>query len=150
MEIKVSAEVGASRAELDAVEEAFRRAGLGAVAADDSVLRSGAGPLPWVLYIMLGAPIATFFTTLAAEAAKDAYQPIKRWAKDVLAARVGDGSVRLSDDEGTALVLHSGLPDKALEALSDIDWNTFNRGGDIHWSESRGEWLDVFEMPEAF
>jgi hypothetical protein len=150
VEIKVSAEVGAPREELDAVEEAFRRAGLDAVAADDSVLRHGAGPLPWVLYVTLGAPIATFFTTLAAEAGREAYQPIKRWARDLLRARRGYGSARLQDPEGTALVLHARLSDEALAALSDIDWSAVKRGGDIHWSESRREWLDLFETPEAF
>jgi hypothetical protein len=98
--------------------------------------RSG-GAIPWVIYVILGAPIATFFTTIAAEAGKDAYQPIKRWAVELLAARRGGGAVDFRDSDGMRLVFSSELPDEALAALSNLDWSKFQRSGDIHWSGSR-------------
>src|SRR5215207_8195566 len=52
-------------------------------------------------------------------AGKDAYAPIKRWGAELLAARRGDGSAVIQDNEGTRLVLDSRLPDEALAALSD-------------------------------
>jgi hypothetical protein len=90
--------------------------------------RSG-GAIPWVIYVILGAPIATFFTTIAAEAGKDAYQPIKRWAVELLAARRGGGAVDIRDSDGMRLVFSSELPDEALAALSNLDWSKFQRSG---------------------
>jgi len=52
-----------------------------------------------VISVVIFAPIGTFFTALASEAAKDAYPPIKRWASAVFAARRGRGHVVLLDDE---------------------------------------------------
>jgi hypothetical protein len=149
VQIEVHTDIEATRAELDAIDPAFRHAGV-PVEADAALERRSTGALPWVISVVLGAPIATFFTTIAAEAGKDAYRPIKRWAVELLAARQGDGSTAVQDTDGTRLVLDSRLPEEALTALSDLDWSKFQQGGDIHWSKSRREWLDVFETPEAF
>lgn len=146
---EVITDAEASPEELAALNDAFRRVGFD-VQADPAIHARSIDPVPWVVYVMLGAPIATFFTTLAAEAGKDAYEPLKQWVKDVWAARGNKpGCADLSDPQHTRLSLRAGLPEEALDALKEIDWSR-KHGGDLHWSESRREWLDPFSDPEAF
>jgi hypothetical protein len=150
MNIEVTTDVGASDSELAALDAAFRRVGF-EVRAEASERTRAAEPLPWVVYIVLGAPLAAFFHTLASEAAKDAYQPLKQWVKDVFAARGGSPAhLSVEDVEGSRVSVGSNLPEEALEALARLDWSQFPSGGDLHWSESRQEWLDPRETPEAF
>lgn len=149
MDIEVVTDAEASPEELAALNEAFRRFGFN-VEADPAVHARSIDPFPWVVYITLGAPIATFFTTLAAEAGKDAYEPLKGWAKDVFAARNNrPGYASISDPEHSRLSLRSDLPDEALDALKEINWSQM-QAGDLHWSDSRREWLDPLSTPEAF
>jgi len=148
MHIEVEVDVQATDSELAALDAAFRHAGFD-VRVERTVEARSAGAMPWVVYVVLGAPIATFFTSLASEAAKDAYPPLKRWIKDMWAAREGDGYVAFRDTENTHLALGSKLPEEALDALATVDWSQFSGGG-LHWSESRQEWLDPLKTPEAF
>jgi hypothetical protein len=146
--IEVHADNEATPAELEAIEAAFRRAGF-LVETDAALRRRSTDPLSWLIYVVIGAPVAKFFTTLAGEAAKDAYPAIKRWASALFAARRGRGGVVLLDDEHNRLTLGSEIPDEAIAALAELDWTEL-RGGDLHWSGSRRAWLDVFKNPDAF
>jgi hypothetical protein len=53
------------------------------------------------------------------------------------------------DDGGARLTLGSEIPEEAIAALAELDWSE-PHGSELHWSESRRAWLDVFETPEAF
>jgi hypothetical protein len=135
--------------ELADLNEAFRRFGFD-VQAEPAIHARSIDPVPWVVYITLGAPIATFFTTLAAEAGKDAYEPLKELVKGVLAARRNrPGYAAISDPEHSRVTLQPGLPEEALDALKEIDWSEMG-AGDLHWSRARREWLDPLRTPEAF
>jgi hypothetical protein len=138
---RIDVEVGpiANKLELADIREAFARAGFDVRPKEQVGVGSGAAP--WVISVTLGAPIATFFTTFASKAAEDAYAPVKRWVHDLWAARRAAGSVVLQDFLGSTLVLSSGLPEAALDALRDLDWAEV-RGDSLVWSEDKNEWLD--------
>jgi hypothetical protein len=138
---RVVMDVEATAAEVAEVKEAFRQAGFD-VAVRPSYERKSADVLPWIVYVTLAAPIATFFTTLAAKAADDAYPAIKRWVKSVWNARRGrDGSIVLRDPDGSYLILGTRIPDEAIEALAHLDWSR-KLGQYLIWDEGRGEWQD--------
>jgi hypothetical protein len=151
IEIEVAADVSATADDLAAVKEAFRRVGFDV--RPEPVVEGRAEAMPWVLYVTIGAPIATFFTTIAAKAGDDAYEAVKRWVKDLWAARRGPndrtGSVVLRDTRGNQLVLSSTFPDEALDALRDIDW-TGVEGDYLLWSSKSGRWLDPMKHPSEF
>jgi len=119
------------------------------VHAEAVIERRSAGALPWVIYVTIAVPIAAFFQSFASEAGKDAYAAVKQWVKDVRETRNGDGSMVLRDPEHSNLVLNSGIPDEALEALRDLDWSE-KRGDYLVWNDSRGEWLDPMKDPSGF
>lgn len=147
-DIRLACDREATADELAAVEEAFRRAGL-EIRAEATVGRKSAGPVQWVIYVTLATPVAAFFQSFGSEAGKDAYGVVKRWVKDVWAARRGNGSMVLEDSEHSTLVLSTGIPEDALDALRDLDWSE-NRGAYLVWSERRGEWLDPMRSPSGF
>jgi hypothetical protein len=151
-EIEVATDDLATDAELEAVDQAFRRAGF-EVRAEAVVGRKSEGVLPWVIYVTLTAPIASFFGSFAVEAGKDAYSTVKRWLREICESRQesgnGSGAVVLRDSEGSSLILTSQLPEEALDALRGLDWSE-KRGDYLIWSHDRGEWLDPLKDPSDF
>jgi hypothetical protein len=147
----VAIEDTASAAEVEALEAVFRRHGLDVEIVPD-VVRVSNRLLPWVIYITLVAPVASFFTAfgsaIGTEAGQDAYRAVKRWVMDVFEARRdsgnGQGSIVLRDLDHTNLVLHTAYPDEALDALRKVDWDEL-RGGYLVWDEQRRVWRDVWE-----
>jgi hypothetical protein len=139
---EVSLDVGASPGEVRAVEEAFARAGFQVEARPVVISRSADVP-PWIIYVTILVPVAEFFRAFATDAGKDAYAAVKAWAQDVMAARreSRDGSVDLTDPEGTDLILSTHFPDEALDALAEIDWDEV-RGGYLLWDVETGRWFD--------
>ena len=152
VEITVEADVGATEPELVAIADAFRRAGF-EVRPEAVISGRSGGPVPWVLYITISAPIAAFFGAFASSAGEDAYAAVKRWAKELWAARLGNdsdtGSVVVQDVESTNLVLRSALPDEALEALAAMNWPEA-KGDYLVWNEKRRQWLDPMKHPSDF
>lgn len=133
---------------LETVRDAFARAGMEvSVAADYE--RRGAELYPWVVMIVLLTPIAVFLKSFASKlgerAADDAYDPLKQLLRDIVAARrgagTGEGSIALSDPDGTNLVLPSSLPDESIEALRSIDWDAV-RGDYLIWDSDQKVWHD--------
>lgn len=53
----------------------------------------------------------------------------------------GEGHVDFGDLEDTRLIMPPTLPDEALDALEDLDWDEL-RGGWIVWDADRREWVD--------
>jgi hypothetical protein len=143
----VAIENTATAAQLEAVEAAFRRHGL-EVEVRPAYARRAADVLPWIVHITLAAPIAAFFVAFGTEAGKDAYGAVKEWAKDVYRTRrnsgTGQGSITLEDPDQTELVLHSSIPDDALDGLRELDWDQL-RGGYLLWDEQRQEWRDYMK-----
>ncbi len=93
-----------------------------------------------MIEVVLLVPIAVFLQTIASEAAKDVYPLVKEWVKDVWAtARSGVG------DEGgvgeSSVLLAERLPDEAIEALTEVDWDQF-QGGWLHWDDDARRWRD--------
>lgn len=126
--------------EVAAVEATLARFGFGGKAVAGIPL-SGGPPLPldWVLTVTLAVPIGAFFSAFGAEAGKDAYAAFKEWLSDVRAARraTGDrGRITLQYEE-TSLLLPADLPDAAVDALREIDWNA-ETSTYLVWDEARG------------
>jgi len=63
--------------------------------------------------------------------------------KEVWAARQpsleGQGSLDISAPDGTEIALDSRIPDEALDALAEIDWDAV-RGDYLTWDDDRREW----------
>ena len=141
----------ATPAEVEAVEEAFRRHGLD-VEVRTGYGRKALGESGWVVVVLLGVPVALFFKgfmdELGRAAARDAYGPVKAWIRDVWRSRgaAGTGSILLRDDEHTTLALSSSLADEALDALREIDWEQ-QRGGWLLWDAERREWRNPRNRP---
>jgi len=100
--------------------------------------------LPWVVSIVLAAPIAAFFTAIGTKAGEGAYGALKAWLNRV--AAISDpgvyGHIEIVDEVNTRIDLRpKALPDEAFEALRHIDWSEF-RGSELIWAEEKGVWLD--------
>lgn len=145
----VKLDVLAREHEVAAVEEAFARAGFKVEARPTVETRAdhlGAAVLPWLVYVVVTVPLGAFLVGFGSAAGKDAWGAVKTWVWDVWEARespygVG-GTLDVRDPLGTRLVLSPPLPDEALDALAEIDWEAVE-GGDLHWDENRGEWRDA-------
>jgi hypothetical protein len=99
--------------------------------------------IPWIVTVVLGAPIAAFFTALANEAGKDAYVAIKRWVIGLSRARPphGYGEIEIVDPEGSRINLReAAIPEKAFAALLNIDWSSVS-GKTLTWTDAHG-WVD--------
>ena len=137
-------DVAATPEEVTAVEEAFARAGYTVEASADLIFRStGSAVFPWAVLVALVIPVKAFFEGMFSEAGKDTYLVLKRWVEEIVAARMPtarDGTIRISDPEGTDLVIAAGIPEEALEALVTLDWSEL-RGEYIGWDSDAGEWV---------
>jgi hypothetical protein len=124
------------------VRDAFARHGFEVEVAPEIEFR-GVGP--WVVSALVLAPFSTFFSAMAAAAGKDAYEALKDWVRDVFASRQGagreSGRFELADPDRTHLEFPSSIPDRAFDALRDIDW-TEQSGDWLVWDDERGEWYD--------
>ena len=60
----------------------------------------------------------------------------------------GEGSIEISDADGTTLVVTTGLPDAALDGLADIQWDEV-RGHDLAWDDTASLWRDPRWIAEA-
>jgi hypothetical protein len=134
----------ASPTEIARVAEVFRGYGF-EVAPQPTYARRSAELLPWVLQVLLAAPIGAFFVSFGSEAGKDTYEAVKDWIEALWRARkgagAGHGSVELVDPDGTHVVASSTIPERALPALRDVDWSK-ERGSYLIWDETKGRWYD--------
>ena len=147
---EVAVDVAASPQEVVAVREAFARAGFSVEVNASIVYRSTATEIiPWIVLVDLLIPLPTFMRSfvseIAKEAAKDSYPTLKQWVLDVFAARKSSaaehGSIRLSEPEGTYLEIEAGIPEEALDALAEIDWDKFVGDYYIAWDGDSRRWV---------
>ena len=99
--------------------------------------------IPWIVTVVLAAPIAAFFTSIATEAGKDAHTAIKRWVLGLSRAGTphGYGEIEIIDREGSYIkIREAALPEEAFAALLDIDWSNV-RGKRLIWGNDYG-WVD--------
>lgn len=146
---EVLVDASASAAEITAVEEAFARAGF-AVEVEASLETRSAVEVAWIVIVGLSIPIVKFLQTFGDEAAKDAYPAFKAWVKDTWAvrqtSRIGaEGSIRVTDPDGSNLILSSRYPDEALDVIPQIDWDRW-RGSYLIWDETEQRWHDPTEQ----
>jgi hypothetical protein len=115
---EVMLEEEARDGEVEAIEALFDEEGVRSVVTA-RIARRSAGPLPWEVLIV--APAGVFFTTLAARAAGDAYEPLKRLVLRVFELRRRpdrpDGSVQL-EENGRTVILTDKIPDEGLRQLT--------------------------------
>jgi hypothetical protein len=134
--------------EVHAIAGSFRRTGFDVEVSPIATRRSEPWAVPWVIEVVLLVPIAVFLQTIASEAAKDVYPLVKEWVKDVWATArsgVGDeggvGELELFDPDESSVLLAERLPDEAIEALTEVDWDQF-QGGWLHWDDDARRWRD--------
>jgi len=123
----------------DAVVEAFREAGFEVEVVADYGRRS-AGVLPWIVRITLDETIKGFFITLGGVGFKALYDSIKKARKGTNSE--DEGTVELYDSESSWMILPASLPDEAIDALSDLDWDRL-RGGYLIWNSEDKEWYNA-------
>jgi|tagenome__1003787_1003787.scaffolds.fasta_scaffold19455531_1 hypothetical protein len=134
--------------EVEAVRAVFRAYGFDPELKDDYARRS-TGVLPWIIIVTLGTPILAFLRAFGAAvgtaAGQDAYPAFKNLVKDLWASRAGlpatHGAIEFEDSDNTRVILTSGLPDKALDALLRMDLEE-HRGEYLVWDEESGIWRD--------
>jgi hypothetical protein len=144
----VSLDTFALEWELELVEDAFARAGFTVEARANIERRSsfewGAATLPWLVYVVLAVPVSAFFAGFGHAAGRDAWDAVKQWVRDIWEAheegRYSGGVFELRDPSGTRVVLSPRLPDEALDALADVDWESVEGGDNLRWDTDRGEW----------
>jgi hypothetical protein len=96
-------------------------------------------------------PMAVFFASFGAAfgpgEGNDAYPLVKEWLQTLLRLREsagGEGAVQIVDSDGTSLVLTSGIPGEALDALAHVESATVE-GGPLTWDQEAHRWRRVLE-----
>jgi len=146
--LSVAIEREAPAGQASAIKSVLAHHGIGADVHRLSELRS-ADAMPWVIEISVVGPIDAFFTafgsTFGRTAVADPYSLVAGWLKALCTARAesgtGEGTIEISDTDGTTLVVTTGLPDVALDALADVQWDRV-RGHHLAWDGTAGVWRD--------
>lgn len=106
--------------------------------------QSGTRAHPWVIEVILAAPLAAFFVKFSEAAGTDAYQSLRAWIDRLRQdGRERALTLRIAADEA-AVEIQSTLPDVALEALSALDWTDVDEGT-LEWDPSRRQWRRLGE-----
>jgi hypothetical protein len=143
--LHVSADAATSPDVVQAIEDAFRQAGLEAEVRPNLLELSHSAE--W-LVIISSAP-TMFLTASAGKAGSDAWDATKRGygrlrqlVRDLKTANGGqvDGNIELEDGGRAWLLLRSGTPDQAFRQLDDVDWTTA-QSGTLKWDEHRQCWM---------
>jgi hypothetical protein len=147
LSVVIEAEAPAGQA--SAIKSVLAHYGIGADVKTVMERRSAQVVMPWVIEISVVGPIAAFFlsfgSTFGRTAANDAYELASEWIKALWAARAdsgtGQGSIEISDSDATTLVVTTGIPDEALDALARVQWDRV-QGHHLTWDEATSVWRD--------
>lgn len=144
---RVSLEEGATRAEVDAVSDAFAEAGLTAEVTA-SYARRGAGVLPWVIHTTLDGA-ASFMIGKAAELGWGKFKMLCRslWeARKRSSLPPGEVVFDFSEDPRVYVIIPANLPDKAyVELFTKPLPNPDDGSGCIVWDDERQKWSDTWD-----
>lgn len=150
--LQVSADAATSLDAVEAMEGAFREAGLEAEVRPNRFDLSHSAE--WLLII--SATPAAFVSSYAAKAGSDAWDATKRGfsrlrelARNLKAANGGqvDGTIELKDGGRAWLLFRSDTPDEAFRQLDDVDW-TVAQSGTLKWDERRQCWMHFVQGAE--
>jgi len=134
---EVMLEEEAREGEVEAIEALFDEEGVPSIVTA-RIGRRSAERLPWEVLIV--APAGVFFTTLAARAAGDAYEPLKRLVLRVFELRRRpdrpDGAIQL-DENGRSVILTDKIPD---EGLRELTAGKLPSTGYFVWDEEKEGW----------
>jgi hypothetical protein len=127
--------------ELSEVEDSLRSIGFAGSISPDIHFRS-MGDIPWVL--MFSIPVTTFLTAFFGAAGNDAWKGFKGFVTRVQTARRDRrGTIEFRPDSSPQVVIPEGLPDRAYEALCELDFDAFDNGAYILWDSREGKWRDA-------
>jgi hypothetical protein len=146
--LSVAIEREAPDGQVSAVESVLAHYGIGANVKAVMERRS-TDVLPWLIEIAVVGPIDAFFlsfgSTFGRTPAKVAYPLVKEWIEALWAARAdsgtGEGSIEIVGTGETTLLVNTGIPDGALDALADIEWDRVS-GHYLTWDDTTGKWCD--------
>lgn len=146
--LHVSVDAGAPTEEMTAIREIFDAHGIEAEVQDNYV-RLSAGELPWAVDVVCALKwIALAFATgVVGKAGADAWDEYRaggwrglvRFIEEITSARGGDGAITIRDPEGPDVHLDSDIPEEALAALAELNWEQMSDGM-LGWNGARGEW----------
>jgi hypothetical protein len=141
---EVALDDAAATSEVEAVRAVLESYGFAASPIPNYSRRSG-GVLPWVVQIVVATPFVAFFASFGTEAGKDTYEAFKSFISELRDARATslaeDGAIEVIDIDSTHVVLPSGLPAHAIDALASVDWAQ-ETSGYLIWDEAAGIWKD--------
>ena len=146
--LSVAIEREATAGEASALKSVLAHYGIGADV-NRVMERRSADVMPWVIEISVVGPIAAFFesfgSTFGRTTVADPYSLVSAWIKALWTARAesgtGEGSIEISDTDGTTLVVATGLPDDALDGLAGVQWDRVC-GHQLAWDDTAGVWSD--------
>jgi hypothetical protein len=145
----VAIEQEAPADQASAIKSVLAHYGIGADV-HSAMERRSADVMPWVIEISVAGPIAVFFdsfgSTFGRTAVADPFSLVTGWIKALWAVRAnsgsGEGSIEISDTDGTTLVITTGLPDVGLDGLADVEWDRV-RGHHLAWDDRVCRWRDA-------
>ena len=143
--VAVSVEAYADPDEMAAVAAALAEAGISAEVTENFEWRGAGGDYPWL--VVIAAPFAPFFASIANQAGKDAYKALKRLVVRIHEARKAssrpNGSLTLVDETtGTWVALPPDLPDEAWQLLPEAQLTDLPSGS-LRWDPQTLQWQDA-------
>lgn len=145
----VTIEKGAPEGQPAAIESLFAHYGM-EIKVMAVQRRERPGTLPWLIEVKVDGPLAAFFASFGAafgpSEGNDSYPLVKEWLQKLVRLREGggEGTIEMSDEDGTSLLLGSGIAGEALDALARIEWDTV-KGESLHWDQAAHRWHSVLE-----
>jgi hypothetical protein len=141
--ISVSINDFASPEELEAVEDAFRSAGIDAEVKANYMMKS-ADAVPWIVSITLASAAGAFFQGFFGKLGGDAAAKLQGWVRDLRKALESSpakpGSIVIRGESRTTIVI-GDPPEQAYESLLELDWEKVE-GSYLLWDDDVGEWQD--------
>lgn len=141
--IPVSINDFATDPQLEAVEEAFRSAGIDAEIEANYFMKS-ADLVPWIVSISLAYSAGAFFSGFFGKLGADAATRMQEWVRELRKAWESSpalpGSIVIRGEDGTTVVI-GDPPEQAYASLLELNWEEVE-GSYLLWNEERGEWED--------
>ena len=141
--ISVSINDFATGAQREAVQKAFRSAGIDAEVGANYFMKS-ADLVPWIVSIPLAYSAGAFFNGFFGKLGADAATRMQEWVRELRQAWESSpalpGHIVIRGDGGTTVVI-GDPPKEAYASLLELNWEEVE-GSYLLWNEERGEWED--------